>query len=225
MPKKSKKRSEVHNSETSQEQTTTHEDTDDVKQSEKKLHEDGKKKRVANGESEETNTKNDNKRRRGAKAKDDEGSSKKRVRENVEEGSSDPKSPPNGATSDVENSLMELVDVMAPRPAGGHTKTKPSPEKSSKKAVESENAVPSIAATASSSANGVAPTAQLNINEGEYNPDSGEWVWNLTSDIRLRVGTFRGKQFVDIRHLWQDKPTKKARMIQIANGVCFVKKG
>lgn len=65
---------------------------------------------------------------------------------------------------------------------------------------------------------------------GSYRPETKEWMWNLTPDIVLRVGTvccsgfqfilkcmlqLRGRQFVDIRHLWEGKPTKKGAFLPV----------
>lgn len=50
---------------------------------------------------------------------------------------------------------------------------------------------------------------------GEFDPVANEWVWNFARDCRLRVGKFRGKTFVDIRHLWQGHPTKKGAFLSV----------
>ena len=50
---------------------------------------------------------------------------------------------------------------------------------------------------------------------GSFNSESNEWEWNFTRDLRLRVGRFRGKSFVDIRHMWQGHPTKKGVFLSV----------
>ncbi|XP_053992197.1 uncharacterized protein LOC128883646 [Hylaeus volcanicus] len=50
---------------------------------------------------------------------------------------------------------------------------------------------------------------------GKLDVDAKEWTWDFGKDLRLRVGTFRGKPFVDIRHLWSGHATKKGVFLSI----------
>lgn len=49
--------------------------------------------------------------------------------------------------------------------------------------------------------------------QGSFN--GKEWVWDLDDDMRLTVSKFKGKTYVDVRHLWDGKPTKKGAHLSV----------
>lgn len=57
--------------------------------------------------------------------------------------------------------------------------------------------------------------AAVEADEGSWDEKTKEFSWNVRSDLVLRVSKFRGKLAVDVRHLWNDKPTKKGIHIPV----------
>lgn len=97
------------------------------------------------------------------------------------------------------------------REGGESKKTKSAAEQPTFASVENpaQEAPESTAAPVSSS------STEESADVGAYNPSTKEWVWNVGRDVRLRVGMLNDRKFVDIRHYWQDKPTKKGAFLSV----------
>eukprot|EP01071_Lankesteria_metandrocarpae_P002195 Lankesteria_metandrocarpae@DN2153_c0_g1_i1.p1 len=62
---------------------------------------------------------------------------------------------------------------------------------------------------------GAVPASTGGMSTGGFDATAGEWVWDLKSDMRLRVTKFKGNTYVDIRKTWNGNPTQKGVCIPI----------